>query len=282
MNKILYVTDLDGTLLNSKTELSSYSESKMNYLINQNVNITVASLRSIITISQIFKNVSFQLPVIEMNGAYLTDLKSNNKLLVNTIHSSIKVDLLRIAKKHSVSPIIHCYHGEKDLMYIGEINNSGIEWYHNNRVQHRDPRLKNGLKLEEIMDMAWIGMTIIDEQNKLDLLRKEIDEKYKNVYTNMTESLQTPGYKWFTLNSENANKRDAIISLKNYLKIQDFYTVVFGDQPIDIPMFTIADLSVAVENAHPDVKSSAEVIIDNNDCDSVINFIENHYNENKK
>ena len=49
---------------------------------------------------------------------------------------------------------------------------------------------------------------------------------------------------------------------------------MFGDQPIDIPMFSVADLSVAVENAHPDVKSSADVIIGNNDCDSVIDFID--------
>jgi hydroxymethylpyrimidine pyrophosphatase-like HAD family hydrolase len=63
--------------------------------------------------------------------------------------------------------------------------------------------------------------------------------------------------------------------------MQDFYTIVFGDQPIDIPMFSVADLSVAVENAHPDVKSNADVIIGNNDCDSVIDFIESHYSENK-
>lgn len=39
--KILYIKDLDGTLLNSKSELSSYSESKMTHLINQNVNISI-------------------------------------------------------------------------------------------------------------------------------------------------------------------------------------------------------------------------------------------------
>ena len=139
--------------------------------------LLVASLRSITTINQIFKNVPFQLPVIEMNGAYITDFKSQNKLFVNTIHSEIKADLLRMAEKHSVSPIIQCYHDGKDIMYIGEINNSGIEWYHNDGVRHSDPRLLYGLKRKDVMDMPWIGMTIIDERIKLNLLRKEIDGK---------------------------------------------------------------------------------------------------------
>jgi hydroxymethylpyrimidine pyrophosphatase-like HAD family hydrolase len=51
---------------------------------------------------------------------------------------------------------------------------------------------------------------------------------------------------------------------------------------VDIPMFTIADFSVAVENARPDVKRSADIIIDNKDCNTVMNFIENHFYENKK
>ncbi|MGD9201926.1 MAG: HAD hydrolase family protein, partial [Chitinispirillia bacterium] len=135
MKKILYVTDLDGTLLNSKSELSLYSKSKVIALLNQNVNITVASLRSIITINSILKDIPFKLPVIEMNGAFLTDFKSNKKLLVNSINSEITESLISIVKKYSFCPIIYCYHNNKDIMYIGDINNNGIEWYYKNRKQ---------------------------------------------------------------------------------------------------------------------------------------------------
>ncbi|MGD9201743.1 MAG: HAD hydrolase family protein, partial [Chitinispirillia bacterium] len=146
-----------------------------------------------------------------------------------------------------------------------------------NRKQNRDPRLNRGLKIADIMNIAWIGITIIDGKAKLELFRKEIVSIFENIYTNITESLQTPGFKWFTLNSANANKSDAILSLKKYLDIHDHYTVVFGDQPIDIPMFNVSDLSVAVENAHPSVKGCADVIIGNNDSDAVVDFIESHY-----
>lgn len=52
-------------------------------------------------------------------------------------------------------------------------------------------------------------------------------------------------------------------------------------QSIDIPMVTASDLSVAVENAHPSVKSSADVIIGNNNSNAVVDFIESHYHEFK-
>ena len=53
--------------------------------------------------------------------------------------------------------------------------------------------------------------------------------------------------------------------------------VAFGDNLNDLPLFAVADIPVAVENALPEVKAAAEVVIGTNDTDAVARFIESDF-----
>jgi len=50
--------------------------------------------------------------------------------------------------------------------------------------------------------------------------------------------------------------------------------VVFGDNLNDLPMMAVADVAVAVENALPEVKAKADVVIGPNTDDAVARWIE--------
>ena len=50
--------------------------------------------------------------------------------------------------------------------------------------------------------------------------------------------------------------------------------VVFGDNLNDLPMMAVADVAVAVENALPEVKAKADVVIGRNTEDAVARWIE--------
>ena len=49
--------------------------------------------------------------------------------------------------------------------------------------------------------------------------------------------------------------------------------VVFGDNLNDLSMFAVADTAVAVENALPQVKEKADVVIGPNSADAVPRYI---------
>ncbi len=49
--------------------------------------------------------------------------------------------------------------------------------------------------------------------------------------------------------------------------------VVFGDNLNDLPMMRVADVAVAMENALPEVKAEADVVIGRNTEDSVPKFV---------
>ena len=56
MKKTLYITDLDGTLLNSKGELSHFSASTINALIKKGMIFSYATARSIVSAEKIVKD----------------------------------------------------------------------------------------------------------------------------------------------------------------------------------------------------------------------------------
>ena len=58
--KTLYVTDLDGTLLNSNTQISEYSINTINRLVEQGMLFTYATARSLVSASVVTKGLSAQ------------------------------------------------------------------------------------------------------------------------------------------------------------------------------------------------------------------------------
>ena len=65
----IYISDLDGTLVNDNAELSKYAIQNLNALIADGLPLTVASARSIVSIQQMLNGIELPLPVICFNGA---------------------------------------------------------------------------------------------------------------------------------------------------------------------------------------------------------------------
>ena len=75
----LYISDLDGTLLQGDATLSPYSRQLLNSLLQEGLPFTVASARSIVSMQPILKDVALSLPVIEFNGAFISDLATGRQ-----------------------------------------------------------------------------------------------------------------------------------------------------------------------------------------------------------
>ncbi|MEH1799195.1 MAG: HAD hydrolase family protein [Nostoc sp.] len=58
---ILYVSDLDGTLLGDNTILSSFSKKILDELLHQGLQFTVASARSVVSMQVILKDLNLDI-----------------------------------------------------------------------------------------------------------------------------------------------------------------------------------------------------------------------------
>ena len=82
--------------------------------------------------------------------------------------------------------------------------------------------------------------------------------------------------KWFLeLLSERASKAHATEYIKEKYGFDRI--VAFGDNINDLPLFKVSDHKLAVENAHDDVKSKADEIINSNTKDGVARWLKENY-----
>ena len=90
----LFVTDLDGTLLNSNKEVSEYSVEGLNELIDRGVNFTVATARTPATVVELLEKVNLKLPVALMNGVLIYDIKEERYIDIKEINKESVIKCL--------------------------------------------------------------------------------------------------------------------------------------------------------------------------------------------
>ena len=84
--KSLYVSDMDGTLLNSNSVLSQYTTDKLNELItNEGVLFTVATARTPATVVSLMSNIKATVPFIVMTSAALWDSNADSFISVKAM-----------------------------------------------------------------------------------------------------------------------------------------------------------------------------------------------------
>ena len=97
--KVLYVSDLDGTLMRNDLSISGFTVETINRLVNEGMAFTYATARSIESAGRITKGLHLKLPVITRNGAVLADNNTGRyleKAVFRTIWTSIKMILQRL------------------------------------------------------------------------------------------------------------------------------------------------------------------------------------------
>lgn len=276
MRKI-YISDLDGTLLNENANLSDYSRKELNGLIkDNNVNFTVATARNVYSIREMFKGVELTLPVIEFNGSFITDIKTGKKLIINNIEESIIEKLLELFNEYGQFPLISSFDELDTKLYYKKNISEGMDLYLKDSREINPNSLINANLNRCYLGEKIICFTLINKKEKLDELvikMKSIFGNYLSIYYN--KDIYYSDWYWASIYSNKANKGNAIKKLINYLDIEDYNLTVFGDHNNDVDMFKIADNSIAVGNAQQELKDVASLILGTNKEDSVVKYIKN-------
>ncbi|MBF0430121.1 MAG: HAD family phosphatase [Fibrobacteria bacterium] len=272
--KKLYISDLDGTLLTSKTTLSKKSREGLQELLAEGMPFTVNTLRSLMSIKPLLSGLPLTIPVIGLNGALILDYATGEKLRIFDIDQTKQEELAVFFENQKLYPSYFSLDGDEKLSF-GKLANAGIESSYRERIQAKDKRLCRYTSPHEVVGGSWIGITVIDVPHKIRDAAEELNSRFgAYINTSVTESLETPpGYLWLTVSSVRASKKFAIEALKKDFGYKDYTIVAFGDQPSDIPMFEASDISIAVENAHPAVKECADKIIGHHNDDAVIKYL---------
>lgn len=263
--KTLYISDLDGTLLNQSSLLSEQTTDIINSFISNGGYFTYATARSHNSASLITNQLNLKLPVVIYNGAFIYDYAKKDFLhKVAFTHDEIAC-LYDIAVKNNCTPLVYTFVNgvEKVLWYENTKLSDGCRYYYSNRKN--DKRMTPVGSIEDSFQGEIFYITFIDDKELLLPLYNEAktDERFNAIFQ---QELYRSEY-WCEIMPKQATKANAIKKLKNMLGCDKL--VVFGDSINDIPMFKIADESYAVMNSNPKLKGIATQIIDYNYNNSV-------------
>lgn len=269
MPKTLYVSDLDGTLLDRRHRIPAHTADALNALLSKGMLFTFATARSWHSAHVVTEGLSPALPWIVHNGAMLCDGRTGERTDQTTFTDRERREILSRSEALGLWPLSYGILGnEEKVFYLEDIKrHPGMEFY----IDHRrgDPRLTPVKDKKDLLQGNTYYFTFIHDREALLPLWEDVRDL---PFVNLTfqQELYQKEY-WLEITSKQATKAQAALRLKERLGCQRL--VAFGDAMNDLPLFEAADESYAVANAMPEVRAAATGVIGTNEEGGVARFL---------
>lgn len=254
----LIVSDMDGTLLNDKHEVSPRFFEQYQKLKAQNIHFIAASGRQYHSLISKLEPIKNEISIIAENGGmfqYNNSVEALLKLTNTDVEHCINT-LRSIENAH----IVLC--GSQSA-YI-ESNNSAFI----SRLEEYYTAVKSVEDLTQFKS---------DEFLKIAVFHFESSEKY--VYPSVKHleddyKIMVSGQNWLDISHLDSNKAYALKILLDKMGFASDEILVFGDYNNDIDMMKLSKYSVAMKNAHPNVKKLADFETKSNNEEGVEEVID--------
>ena len=268
----LYVSDLDGTLLNSEKHLTDKTMNIINSLIDKGLLFTIATGRSTATTIPILSRLKINIPIILLNGVIIYDLFMRKCISVEILnHDSVNkmIDILNNANKTAfVYKLDGSYEAASINIYHGELVEKEEYRFYNKRVNY-----EKFIKMDKFDFSSEDKIIYFAMLNKFEILEpiQKLFQEVEDVTSLLYKFSYSDDYYFMEAFSSKASKNTGVQYLKQLTGADKVIT--FGDNINDIDMLINADESYAVSNACDEVKNITSEIIESNNDDGVAKFL---------
>ena len=270
--KTLYITDLDGTLLGDDARVSHTSAAIISDLSRRGALISVATARTPATVDILMKDTYTTVDMVVMTGAALWN-RDNRRF-----------DGLRLLEHDDVATLLNCFAevGVQPFCYALKDSRS-LEVFHGAPALTTPEQLfvdqRNALVLKKFNlsvaapEESYDRMVLFFAMGPYDAIIAvaERAKKTTRCYVSYYKDTYTPDIWLLEIFAEGVSKAEGVARLKAALGADR--VVAFGDNLNDIAMLREADVAVVVDNALPEVKAVADIIIGCNNDDAVARYI---------
>lgn len=268
---VLFVSELDNTLLHSDGKITSYTEFHINRMIDDGEWFTIVTDRTPATLVPILENLNLNLPVIAMNGAVLYDVQDRSYSFSLPMDREVSDAIESVFEEERQNCFVHAIINETMHIYYGDFKNTAEErFYHRLRRTSHKNYVFGGLP----EDQQAVNITSVNEESVNNRIRKKIEalDIGKRIEIINIPSHDAEGYTVMDIYSADATRENAILKMKKDLSVDQI--VAFGSSSLNVPTFKLANRAYAVENAARALKEAATQTISNNDSDAVVKMID--------
>lgn len=256
--------DVDGTLRNSQQEITTATKDALLLAVQKNYEPILCTGRP----REYALELCIQLQshyLIYNSGAGIYDCQTQTVLYEDTIEPKSIIDLYELIQNKDVNFIL-AYDGSNHHYSLGTL------------AQYETLTLN---MLRTILDAHKIQQIVINSANfeLMYSLRQKINQipciKTSNQSKCLVDSNRphTASEFYCDIVGNNTSKGNSIQKFCSLLDIKPQDCIAIGDDENDISMFQVCGFSVAMKNALPEVKASADYITLDNNHDGVASFI---------
>lgn len=260
----LIALDLDGTLLNSKKQLSETNRKALSECIQNGIIIVPCTGRTADGIPLELKSIEGIRYAIATNGGVIHDMEKKTIIDTRLLTWELAMELLDFVNDYPVmyDPYIEG-RGITERRFLENLSYYCLsdalqEMVKNTRDIHPniiDYVKKSGKPVEKI------NLFFPDMEGRA-RLRADLD-KWDNIL--VTSSIPNN----LEINALGASKGEAIYRLADHLGISRDQTMAIGDGENDFTMIRMAGVGVAMKNASKELKAEANYVTETNDEDGV-------------
>lgn len=256
----LLVSDMDGTLINSKGEISDENINAIESFIKEGGVFTIATGRRIESTRRYLNKLPVTLPIILYNGTKIYDFIKNKTIFEVFLEEKIK-NLIKKLNLYDSSLGIEIYCDEKVYIFnpcrfTKRFEKKGYT------VNYEIPK--------NIWDKKWTKILILGEEKQMD----KLEENFKIILEKV--NLIRSGENYLEILPCNISKGYTLKKLCNILKIDESKVIAVGDNMNDFEMLMNAKYGFCVDNGNKKLKDKANYICSSNDkhaIEYVINWI---------
>ncbi len=268
MPKTLWISDLDGTLLNKEKKITVQTEQMLNQMITEGDAFTIATARTPATVSDMLENIKLSLPAVVMNGAALYDLANQRYEHVVCLAPEQVAEIQAILKKYDKNAFIYTLYEEELVAYYQNLQNEHEKMFYEERKNKSKKRFEqNDLPL----DAKVLYFTIMGEEATVSHIYKEA-QKLPHIKCIYSQDVYDTETYYLEIYEEKVSKAYAIEYLRKNYGFE--HVICFGDQVNDTEMFEACEEKYAVANAVESIKTLATAVIGHHHEDGVAKFIE--------
>lgn len=270
----VFVSDLDGTLLNKEMVLSDFTVKSLREIIHAGIKFTVATARTIESVKYIMKDIPLALPMILMNGVLLYDPAALKYTNIFQLSRDDYVFCTQKIRDAGAGAFAYTIADKLSLMtHYEELKTPYMHDFFNERQQKYRKPFNKIASIESLASGSFgepIYLTLMDKKEIL-LPVYEAVTKRAGIASAFYSDIYSDGLWYLEIFSSQATKKNAAAELRRQTNAR--VLVGFGDNLNDLPMFEACDLKIAVSNAKPEVLHAADIVIDSNENNGVAKYL---------
>lgn len=262
----LIAIDMDGTLLNSKKELSEETKQYFKSFHNKNTEtlLVLCTGRPETGIRPYLKDLGYLEEnhyIISQNGANIYESQTGKRVMDAFVDSAAIQKWIELGKKHEISVM------GAGVDYYYSFDEDPTEW------MEFDVKLVSGklkrIPTKESLNTDFYKILLMGDEEQLNEFETFIPQEWRDEFY----VVRSQKYLVEVL-TKGVNKAFGLEKLAQKLNIQPSEIAAIGDAANDIEMLEYAGLAIAMGNASEEVKAIADIITDTNENNGVIKAID--------